>query len=184
VTTGVEVEMRKRGLAVALTLPVVLALAACGGGAEEGDGIASAGGAAAKNAAVTPTQSLSPEDAQLKFAQCMRENGVQMEDPGSDGRVRIQFKGKGQDRDKAQAAMKKCRPILQAGGKMPNLQDPKVRDQFVKYAQCMREHGIDMPDPGPDGGLMIRQRPGDGGEAKVKKAQEACKSLRPGGGPR
>ncbi|GAA2104207.1 hypothetical protein GCM10009780_55400 [Actinomadura alba] len=173
-----------RRLAVAVVLPAVLALTACGGGGEEGDGIASAGGGGAKNAAASPSQSLSPEDAQLKFAQCMRENGVEMQDPGSDGRVRIQATGKAGDQGKMQAAMKKCRPYLEAGGKMPNMQDPKVRDQFVKFAQCMRENGVDMPDPGPDGGLMIKGNPGEGGRDKLEKAQKACASLRPGGGQR
>jgi hypothetical protein len=180
VTAGVEVDMRMRRLAVALTVPAVLALTACGGGAEEGDGVASAGGGGTQKAAAAPTQSLSPEDAQLKFAQCMRENGVEMSDPGSDGRIQIQAKGGQQE--KTQAAMKKCQPLLKAGGKMPNMQDPKVRDKFVKYAQCMRQQGIDMPDPGPDGGLRIQVKRGD--EGRLEQAQKACESLRPGGGQR
>jgi hypothetical protein len=175
--------MRMRRLAAALALPTVLALTACGGG-EESDGIASAGGGDAKNAAASPSQSLSPEDAQLKFAQCMRENGVEMADPESDGRVRIQVTGKPGSRDKTEAAMKKCRPYLEAGGKMPNMQDPKVRDQFVKFAQCMREHGVNMEDPGPEGGLRIKGNPGDMSREKMEKARKACESLRPGGGPK
>ncbi|MBC6459214.1 hypothetical protein [Actinomadura sp. HBU206391] len=173
--------MRMRRLALALVLPAVLALAACGGG-EDGDGVASAGGGEAKNAAASPSQSLSPEDAQLKFAQCMRENGVEMADPESGGGVRIQVTGKPGSREKTEAAMKKCRPYLEAGGKMPNMQDPKVRDQFVKFAQCMRENGVNMQDPGPDGGLRIQGKPGEMGREKLEKARKACESLRPGGG--
>jgi hypothetical protein len=176
---GGEVDMRTRRLAVALGLPVALALAACGGGVES-DGVASAGGGGAKRASAGPSQSLSPEDAQLKFAQCMRENGVDMPDPGSDGRVRVL--GKGGDKDKVQVAMKKCQSYLQAGGKMPDMKDPKVRDQYVKFAQCMREHGVDMPDPGADGGLVFKTKPGS--REKLDKARQACQSKLPGGGTR
>src|SRR2546423_1371146 len=76
-----------------------------GGGAGDG-GVASAGGAAAK-ASASPSRSLSPEDAQLKFAQCMRQNGVDVPDPGS-GHAETMRIGKGAGEEKLQAALKKC----------------------------------------------------------------------------
>jgi hypothetical protein len=76
--------------------------------------------------------------------------------------------------------MKKCQSYLQAGGKMPDMKDPKVRDQYVKFAQCMREHGVDMPDPGADGGLVFKTKPGS--REKLDKARQACQSKLPGGG--
>ncbi|WP_232384368.1 hypothetical protein [Actinomadura violacea] len=151
--------------------------AACGGGGD-GGGVASAGGAAAK-ASASPSRSLSAEDAQLKFAQCMRQNGVDVPDPGS-GHAETMRIGKGSDREKVQAALKKCQSWLQAGGKMPDLKDPKVRDQFVKFAQCLREHGVDMKDPDPDGTIRIPAGMAD--PATVNKAREACRALAPGAG--
>jgi len=53
-------------------------------------------------------------------------------------------------------------------------------DQFVAYAQCMREHGVPMSDPQQDGDRVLRPRvdPGfDKGEADA--AEEKCKSLQP-----
>ncbi|WP_433248124.1 hypothetical protein [Actinomadura nitritigenes] len=167
------------GIRVIVVAGAVLAGAvACGGGGDGGDGVASAGGAAAK-ASASPSRSLSPEDAQLKFAQCMRQNGVDVPDPGS-GHAETMRIGKGAGREKLQAAMKKCQSWLQAGGKLPDLKDPKVRDQYVKFAQCMREHGVDMKDPDPDGTIRIPTGKADPGT--VNKAREACKALVPGAG--
>ena len=46
-----------------------------------------------------------------------------------------------------------------------------MREQMLEFAECMREHGIDMPDPvfGDDGGVddragPRRQRPTDADE--------------------
>ncbi|MFF0520176.1 hypothetical protein ACFYTC_15810 [Actinomadura nitritigenes] len=157
---------------------VLAGAVACGGGGDGGDGVASARGAAVK-ASASPSRSLSPEDAQLKFAQCMRQNGVDVPDPGS-GHAETMRIGKGAGREKLQAAMKKCQSWLQAGGKLPDLKDPKVRDQYVKFAQCMREHGVDMKDPDPDGTIRIPTGKADPGT--VNKAREACKALVPGAG--
>jgi hypothetical protein len=52
----------------------------------------------------------------------------------------------------------------------------------------MREHGIDFPDPQFDGGrVMVGADRNDGpafdpNSTKFKDAQEACRSLLPGGG--
>jgi hypothetical protein len=53
----------------------------------------------------------------------------------------------------------------------------------LAYAQCMRENGIkEFPDPSADGKLTLRAKPGSGLDPNSpawKKAEEACKSLRP-----
>ncbi|RSM76027.1 hypothetical protein DMH04_36575 [Kibdelosporangium aridum] len=54
-------------------------------------------------------------------------------------------------------------------------------DRFRDYAKCMREHGIDMPDPGPDGS-MAATRVDEGNMEKMNKAGEACNKLLPNGG--
>jgi hypothetical protein len=181
---GVEVEiMRIRMLALVAIAPVVFGVAACGPKAG-GDGIASAGGGTAKaSASASPTQSLSPADAALKFAQCMRQNGVQMADPDtSGGGVGIKVQSNPSDRTKMEAAMKKCQQFTQAGGKLGNADDPKVRDQMLKFAQCMRQHGVQMADPKPGEGITLSGKPGS--EAKMQAAQKACQQYAPGqGGP-
>lgn len=78
---------------------------------------------------------------------------------------------------------------LTACGAKEQPNDAKKDDKgdMVKFAQCMRENGIDMPDPKEDdkGGVMIEAAPGDSGpidEDKMKTAHEACKKHLPNGG--
>jgi hypothetical protein len=158
---------------------LVLGLAACGPGKVADDGIASAGkGTATPTASASPSASADMRAAQLKFTQCMREHGVNMPDPGPDGKMGFVQK-KGDDHAKAEKAMKACQPLMQkAVGDKMGKPDPQMIDKLVKYARCMREHGMDMPDPGPEGQLRIKVN--KGGEQKFKEAEKACASLAPG----
>jgi hypothetical protein len=169
-----------------VALPLVFGLAACGGDSKD-KGVASGGtsakpsGQAGANAPINPGNApINPQDAQLKFAQCMRENGVNVPDPVAGQPARIP--NTGGDTAKLEAATKKCQPILQSGGGLINPNDPKIQDQLVKFAQCMRKNGVDMPDPNPaDGGKM--QIPSGASQDKLQAAQNACKQFLPGGGP-
>ncbi|MGI5163739.1 hypothetical protein ACQEU3_05220 [Spirillospora sp. CA-253888] len=161
---------------VAVGIAVVLGGSACGGDGGDG-GVATARSGAAATASASPTATLSKEDAQLKFAQCMRENGIDVPDPGS-GDKQVAIGRQGKDREKVERAVEKCRSYLEAGGVIPDLKDPKVHDQFVKFAQCMRQQGVDVPDPGPDGKWRINTQ-GVPPE-RLEKAQQACRHLTPG----
>lgn len=170
--------MRVRLLPVVPLL--VLALAACGRGGAADDGIASAGKGTATPTASSSVSEADRQAAQVKFAQCMREHGVNMPDPGADGKMMLRQK-KGDDPAKMKKAVDACQPLLKdvVGDKVSQPMDPKQRDQMVKFARCMREHGVDMPDPGPQGEIKMKVR---GGDKKLQEAQEACKSLAPGFG--
>jgi hypothetical protein len=160
-----------------LLLAVPLLLAGCGA-TPTTSGVASVGDAAQPTASASASASAPVDrgEAQLKFAQCMRENGVDMADPNGSGMVRIQAK-KGEG-DKTEKAMKECRPLMEgAVGDRGAAPDPKRLDEMVKFAQCMREQGIDMPDPVAGGGFKVRM-PKDG-EQKMKAAQEACEEFAP-----
>jgi hypothetical protein len=55
-------------------------------------------------------------------------------------------------------------------------------DRRLEFAKCMRENGVDMPDPEPgEGGIRIQRQPG-GDPAKTQAAMEKCRSLLPNGG--
>ncbi|MEV2266501.1 hypothetical protein [Nonomuraea africana] len=166
--------MRTRLLLASLPL---LLLAACGTD-QPTTGVASVAGEGAAAAKPSPSATVDRAEAQLKFAQCMRENGVDMADPDANGGIRIESKKGGADKGLMDKAMKACKEHLDGAIGDKAAQDPKRRDQMVKFAQCMREHGVDMPDPGADG--MMKMTAPKGGEAKVKAAQEACKELAPG----
>ncbi|MDN3356459.1 hypothetical protein [Actinomadura sp. DC4] len=169
--------MRNRGMALIVVFPALLGLVACGG-KKDGDGVASAGGSASASASATADAT----DAQLKFAQCMRENGVNVPDPSSGKGVRLQDTGA--DPAKVEAATKKCQPLLQGGGQIAPPNDPKAQDQMLKFAQCMREHGVKIKDPKPGSGGGMLQGGEGGSPEKLQAAQKACQSLLPGGGPK
>jgi hypothetical protein len=134
-----------------------------------------------------------PEDAQeaaLAFAECMREHGIDMPDPqfdssGGGGAVRIGIEGvPGDDFEKAQ---EECGGLLgQAAGSFTP-PDPEEQARFeeamLAYAECMREHGVDFPDPQVNGG-MVRIGTGiDPEDPDFTEADEACRDELPGDGP-
>jgi hypothetical protein len=165
-----------------LGLGLVLALAACGG-SPDGDRVASlsGGGATGTTNGAAKTAAKDPQQAALDFAKCMREHGIDMPDPQVDeqGRVRVRVGGPGggarPDPKKLDEAQKACGHLM-GGGDGPGQIDPEERDAMVAFARCMREHGIDMPDPTGDG-LVIR-RDGDGGpdpsSEQFQEAEKAC----------
>ena len=60
-------------------------------------------------------------------------------------------------------------------------EDPQ--EAALEWARCMREHGIDVPDPemDEDGGIRVRAgrggfRRGEGNDAEFREAQQACGS--------
>ena len=159
-------------------VPILLvSLAACGGKKAD-DGVASLTGKGAKasaSASASPLSQAQMEAMQLKFAQCMRQHGVNMPDPKA-GRMSMMLK-KGEE-TKVKAAQEACKQYLPNGGQPDGKADPKMRDQAVKFAQCMRQHGVNVPDPGADGALKIdgRNMP----QAKMEAAQKACSQYQPG----
>jgi hypothetical protein len=153
----------------ALPVLAALGLAACGGSANSA---ASAADAQAK-----------AETARIRLQQCLRENGLAVPDnPGTGGTpLRI-------DRSKAQAAMQKCRKYQQAAfGTITPAQRQEFRDAFTKFSACMRQHGVDVPEPGsgprtstgPRGGGVRRL---DSAGPKEQAAMKACQDKLPQGG--
>ena len=188
--------MRRGTTAAAAALAGTLAVTGCGGGSG-GDGVATAGGAAKATASASPVASLSPEEAALKFARCMRAHGVDMPDPnfGSGGRVSIAIKGNAPPQV-VQKAQKACEQYMpKAGSAGPGKLSAADQERALKFAQCMRDHGVDMPDPTfTGGGVQMRvggpgkSNQSSGGRAfgpndpTFKAAQQACRKYF-GGGP-
>jgi hypothetical protein len=118
----------------------------------------------------------------LDYSRCMRENGIDMPDPKFEGnRVTQRTGGPGNpvNPDKMKAAEKACAKYRDAV-KPPEM-SPEKAAEFKKgalaNARCMRDHGIEMPDPtfNEDGGAEMRLGRGINPEsAKFKKAAEAC----------
>jgi hypothetical protein len=178
---------------MALIVAVVL-LSGCAGNDEGGEGVATAGDGKAA-ASSSPNAAEGDRSEQLrKFATCMRENGIDMPDPETDGEGRVMFRapegakdGAPPDRETFEAAQQKCKQYLPNGGEPPRL-DAEAIDKMREYAKCMRENGVpEFPDPQPDGGMRIEASPGSGldpGGQVWKDAQAKCEQYmprRPGG---
>ena len=52
---------------------------------------------------------------------------------------------------------------------------------MLAFAQCMREHGVDIPDPqfGEGGGAGLRLRSSNPNDPKFREAEEACRDKLP-----
>jgi len=63
-----------------------------------------------------------------------------------------------------------------AGGGGASAGDPAARDEaLLAFARCMRENGVDMPDPQIDGGrVRMIIPPGGGDRETVDRARAAC----------
>ncbi|MEU7927430.1 hypothetical protein [Micromonospora sp. NPDC049107] len=172
--------MRRQILAIPALL--VLALAGCGP-ADDGGGVATAGGA--KDGVTASATPADDSERQLAFARCMRENGVEMPDPEAGGRPAFRF-GENVDPQKVQSAMEKCRDKLPNGGQGPQL-NPEQAEQMRTMAKCMRENGVpNFPDPDADGRIQITKGDSglDLGDPAQRAAMEKCRQYAPqfGGG--
>jgi hypothetical protein len=185
----------KRILTAALGLALIAA--ACGGdrGAE---GVASletnnttalAAGVAGDGDGTTEAGAADAEAAFLEFTQCLRDQGLDIEDPDVDAAGNLSFGGRvgpeGIDREAFRAAREACAEILEGVSlEFREFDRTEIEDSLIDFASCMRSNGYDMPDPdfsnfGPGGGG------GDGGpfgeidpqDPAFIAAGEACRDI-------
>ncbi|HEX6352676.1 hypothetical protein [Actinophytocola sp.] len=154
---------------------VALALAGCSSGQSEE--IPSAGGAAT----TSNTKQASDEEQAQEFVDCMRDNGIDLPDPEPDGNGGFDFGMADADVDRTSPAFREaiqaCRDKLPGGGDL-DLDDPELQEQLREFAQCMRDNGVDVPDPEPGGGFggFADIDPND---PAVRAALEACQDKLP-----
>jgi hypothetical protein len=136
----------------------MLALGACGGSDDGGGGSGSA--ASGQDKAF---------EGALKFSKCMRDHGVDFPDPqrvGSGG-IKITGRNINPNDPKTKAAQNACQKYMQIGGgeTLDPARRAKLQEAALNFARCMREHGVDMPDPklSGKGGLTFQAGPRSGG---------------------
>ncbi|GLZ07488.1 hypothetical protein Acsp03_49540 [Actinomadura sp. NBRC 104412] len=159
---------RAPGLAAGLALTALLTVsAACGstsdnGSPKPGDAVAT-----------------DPAERRVQLARCLRDNGVQVSDPKTRqdlmqdlGEAR---KANGQ---KVRKAIQACQRYL--GGEVQNLlTTSEGQDALVRWAQCMRQNEINVPDP-TNG--MPNLRGIDTNSPAFAKANKECSKHLPGMG--
>jgi hypothetical protein len=142
---------KPRYLAVLLlALPLIAGLSACST-ADTRDADRSA-----PNPQGSQTQTFdSFEDYQLAFAECMRDEGIDMEDPNNGGQSITQTD------DAFMAAAEACQAEIgtpPARESVPGNGGPsseELRQVHLEIAECLRERGVDVLDPGPGEDLAI-----------------------------
>jgi hypothetical protein len=191
---------RRLFVPAALTLSLTLGLAACGGSSPK-DAVATLGDdnntddVSNSDATNSDTEITEEErqQAMLDFARCMREHGVDMPDPTFDenggSTMAIGVEGENMpDQATMEAAQEACEPIMEdviAAG--PQDMDPeevaKRQEEALAFAKCMRDHGVDFPDPQFEGGgRMTQSMTADPSDPNFQAAQEACATEFSGGG--
>jgi hypothetical protein len=177
--------LRRAGsLAGALIGLAVLAAACSSGSASPGVANVSATSTSAASSSNSSSGTNKAAGA-LAFSQCMRAHGVtDFPDPGSGGRISIQG-GPGSDLDPNNPTMKAAQQACEALQPKPSAaQQHQMEQAALKYAQCMRAHGIkDFPDPGSGGRISIQGGPGsdlDPNSPTFQAAQNSCQHLLPG----
>jgi hypothetical protein len=140
-----------------LALVLAFVLAACGGEADNG------GVASIDDLAYVTTSTQSPaiaapdstdEEKVLQFAACMRDGSIDFPDPivDPDGNVGFDLEAMSGlaevDEAEIEAVFEQCVQYLEGVNfGFERVFETEFQDQVVVFAGCMRENGIDMPDP-------------------------------------
>ncbi|MEO3874998.1 hypothetical protein ABGB18_39945 [Nonomuraea sp. B12E4] len=179
--------IKRAGLGIAAIAILGLATAACG------NSEAASGGGSGGSSSVNPGGGGSPDGdsrevraaALVKYAQCMRENGVsQFPDP-VDGRLQLKAERGGAldpDSPAFQEAQKKCKSVEPPGLLEGKGVSGDQQEQMLKYVACMRKNGVpNFPDP-QNGRIQLSPEVGvDPQSPQFKNAEDACRKFMPGG---
>ena len=128
--------------------------------------------------------------AALTYVDCMRSHGVSnFPDPTSDGQINVDFAHGGKDGAPVSSGIDRmspqyisadqtCRHLL-PGGVPTAAQNQQALAKELKFAQCMRSHGVsNFPDPTNAG--VVHLIGVDQNSPQYQSAQKVCEALVPG----
>jgi hypothetical protein len=127
-------------VALALACSGLLLLTACSSASQSS--VASAGGSTGPGASASPTAEADAQTQRLDFLSCLRDQGLDISDDAGPAELA------GIDQGTLRAALEACedlRPTSAGGLDGPLNQDTQAR--ILALAACMRQEGIDFPDP-------------------------------------
>ncbi|MFG1682558.1 hypothetical protein ACGFNP_20500 [Nonomuraea sp. NPDC049269] len=149
--------MTRKRIRIAILIAIPLVLTACAGQRNSpGTG--------------SPTSSGDP----AKYASCLREHGLTVTQNDDGMSVR------GSDPQKGAAAEQACKQYAPVLPPMSAEERKNAMDRALKFTACMRQKGVNMPDPRQDEKGGIRPDPPqgiDGDSPAAQAAQKACLPL-------
>ena len=156
---------------------------ACTSGGEESQGVVSI---ESTTETTIVDEEIAFEEGVLDFAQCMREEGINFPDPTFDIDGNPQFDNlEIENEEEFENAFENCEDILRNALPEQFDLDPEVEaalvDASLEFSQCMREQGIDFPDPKPGefGFFAFRDADIDFTSEAVQNAFEICQPENP-----
>ena len=172
----------RTGRIVVLGLMLTLIPAGCARDGDDDAKVASARSGAATATAGPGATPMDGREAALKYAQCMRQNGMTWYPDPQPGGGTIVKTPRDMDPKKFEAAQQACRQFAPDGGDA-SAPDPEILEKGRQMARCMRENGVpEFPDPQPDGSSRIDSgKLGSGpGDPVFDKAEQKCSQYLPG----
>jgi hypothetical protein len=129
------------------------------------------------------TSTASTHTKAVKFAECMRANGVSaFPDPDATGALTIDAVANGSSLDTSSAAFEQALSMckdLEPPGFTGHERNAQEQQGALEFAQCIRGHGVkDFPDPAPDAPMIDTRRipstATTGGMTILHAAMQAC----------
>jgi hypothetical protein len=178
-----------RALAIAGVIGLSLLASACGG-SSGGAKVAQVGTTSTTKGSGSSSASSSGKGDPAAYSACMRSHGVgNFPDPDSKGRIKItsgvsaggQKTGVDVNSPQFKRAAQACQKLLPNGGRPTAAQQAREQQAALKYAQCMRSHGVPkFPDPKAGGALTLGTKAGvDPNTPQFAAALRTCKKLVP-----
>jgi hypothetical protein len=163
--------MNRSVLLAASAVALTLAAAGCGGSGDANSG-------AKSGANANPNL-----EKAVKYAQCMRENGLtDFPDPDKNGKFMISAGGPKRDSPQFKKAQQACKSQEPPGIQDDPAEVAKDQASWLKFANCMRQNGIrDFPDP-KNGRLLVDRNRINVNTPQFKNALKACRGVGGGSG--
>ena len=129
---------------------------------DEEQGVLSLEGMDSTTTTIATPEERSWTDSELLLAQCIRDNNYELEDPKKPGDLRriltpIFVEMNQEEREEFYSLIEKCADEcdipLDAREQATPEQQAELLDAELEIAQCIREKGLDVPDPTSENGL-------------------------------
>jgi hypothetical protein len=113
------------------------------------------------------------------FAQCARTYGVPVPDPTPSGEIQgiDNIKRKYIDTPQGQRVLTRCATQLRAAQQLTDQVHQTNRAGELRFAKCMRQHGIPIDDPGVNGDVSAAPVKINKSSPQVQQAARICMPL-------